>query len=188
MAPEADNTGGGEGDALLSLLYGELRRLAASKMALENPAHTLQPTALVHEAWLRMDRQQQSEFASRTAYFRAAAETMRRVLIDRARASRARKRGGDRKRVPEEALAGGEFAPLQVNAPDDELLAVHEALEQLAAQDPDSAELVKLRYFVGMTMQEAADVLEMPLRSAERRWTFCRAWLRTAIGESTRCE
>lgn len=162
-------------------VYAELRRLAADKMANEAAGHTLQPTALVHEAWLRMEKQRQRDFEGRTGFFRAAAETMRRVLIDRAREKLAAKRGDGAVHVSDDLMDAADFEMLEVKAPDEEILAMHDALEKLAAVDPVSAELVKLRYFVGMTMTEAAEILEMPVRSAERRWTFCRAWLRKAI-------
>jgi RNA polymerase sigma factor (TIGR02999 family) len=164
-------------EELLIQVYAELRRLAADKMTREAEGHTLQATALVHEAWLRLEKQRQREFNGRTAFFRAAAETMRRVLIDRARAKLAQKRGAREVQMVDIA----EFESLELKAPDDEIVAVNDALEELAVNDPVSAELVKLRYFVGMTMNEAAEVLEMPVRSAERRWAFCRAWLRKAI-------
>ncbi len=164
-------------EQILPQVYTELRRLAADKMKREAAGHTLQATALVHEAWLRMEKQRQRGFDGRTGFFKAAAETMRRVLIDRARAKLAKKRGGREAQM----IGLTEFESLEVRAPDEEIVAVHDALEALAVSDPVSAELVKLRYFVGMSMTEAAEALEMPVRSAERRWMFCRAWLRKAI-------
>jgi len=163
-------------EALLVLVYDELWRLAAHKMAHEGPGQTLQPTALVHEAWLRLAGPDQAPaFRNRAHFFGAAAEAMRRILIDRARRRRVLEKGGyaEREECPESKLV----AP----APSDELLAVHEALDKLAAEDPEAAQLVKLRYFIGMTMLEAAEALELPLRNAERLWTFARAWLRDAL-------
>jgi len=160
---------------LLPLLYGELRHIAASKMANEAAGHTLQPTALVHEAWLRLVGGDQKKWPSRAYFFAAAAEAMRRILVEHARRKQSLKRGGEfqREELNESALV--------LAAPPDELLAVHEALEKFAVQDQQAAELVKLRYFVGMTMEEAASALDMAPRSAERLWTYARAWLRREI-------
>ena len=160
---------------LLPLLYNELRQIAASKMANEAAGHTLQPTALVHEAWLRLVGGEQRAWPSRAYFFAAAAEAMRRILVDHARRKQSLKRGGEfeREELNESALV--------LAAPPDELLAVHEALEKFAVEDPQSAELVKLRYFVGMTMEEAASALDMAPRSAERLWTYARAWLQREI-------
>jgi RNA polymerase sigma factor (TIGR02999 family) len=158
-------------DELLPLVYGELRKLAASKMANEAPNQTLQPTALVHEAWLRLVGKDNRQYANRAHFFSAAAEAMRRILIDKARRKRAVRHGGDQQRV--------DLAGLDVAGPgnDDELLAVNEALDKLAAQNPAEAELVKLRYFVGMTLEEAAEVLGISARTADNYWAHARAWL-----------
>jgi len=161
--------------ALLPLLYEELRKLAAHKMAHEPSCQTLQPTALVHEAWLRLGGDQQGPWHNRAHFFAAAAEAMRRILIDRARKRAVRPSSG--LAAPEELLE----SRLEMKAPADELLAVHEALDQLAAVDAWAAELVKLRYFVGMTLVEAAESLGLSQRAAERLWTFCRAWLRDTL-------
>jgi RNA polymerase sigma factor (TIGR02999 family) len=134
---------------LLSLVYEELRRLAASKMSSEAPGHTLQPTALVHEAWLRLTSDENRKWNDRTHFFAAAAEAMRRILVDNARRKRAQRRGGDHHRVEMMDIAAA-AAPN-----DDQLIAVSDALEKFAASDPQKAELVKLRYFVGMTIEEA---------------------------------
>jgi len=159
-------------DELLPLVYEELRRLAAHKLAGIAPGHTLQPTALVHEAWLRLvDREGEARFKSRTHFFAAAAEAMRHTLIDRARRKQAARHGGGQVRVDHEEW---EFA---APAPDDELLAVNEALDRLAALDPAKAELVKLRYFVGMTLEEAAAALGISEPTAKRRWSLARAWM-----------
>jgi RNA polymerase sigma factor (TIGR02999 family) len=158
-------------DELLPLVYGELRKLAASKMANESPNQTLQPTALVHEAWLRLVGEANPKFDGRAHFFSAAAEAMRRILIDKARRKRALRHGGDQQRV--------EFEGMDVAAPgdDDQLLAVNDALDQLAAQNQVEAELVKLRYFVGMTLEEAAEVLGISARTADNYWAHARAWL-----------
>ena len=158
-------------DELLPLVYGELRKLAASKMANEAPNQTLQPTALVHEAWLRLVGNDNPQFANRAHFFSAAAEAMRRILIDKARRKKAIHHGGDKQRVNIDSV---DVAAL---ADDEELLAVNEALDKLAAQNQVEAELVKLRYFVGMTLEEAAEVLGISARSADNYWAHARAWL-----------
>jgi RNA polymerase sigma factor (TIGR02999 family) len=158
-------------DELLPLVYQELRKLAASRMANEAAGNTLQPTALVHEAWLRLVGKDNPEFSGRAHFFAAAAEAMRRILIDRARSKRAVRHGGGQVRV--------DIQPLDLAFPgtDDQLLAVNEALEKLAAQDPFEAELVKLRYFVGLTVEEAASVLNISARTARNYWAHARTWL-----------
>ncbi len=162
-------------EELLPLLYHELRQIAAGKMAGEAAGHTLQPTALVHEAWLRLVGGNQQAWPSRAYFFAAAAEAMRRILVEHARRKQSLKRGGDfeREELTESAII--------LSAPPDELLAINDALEKLAAEDKPAAELVKLRYFVGMTMEEAASALDMAPRSAERLWTYARAWLQREI-------
>lgn len=162
--------------ALLPLLYDELRRLAASKLAREAPGQTLQATALVHEAWLRLAgcRGQERDWNGRTHFVAVAAEVMRHILTDNARRKKAVRHGGGLER------AGVDDSLLQIAAPegdDDELLAVHEALDQLAAHDPRKAELVKLRYFVGMSIEETAQILGISMTTAKRDWTYARAWL-----------
>jgi RNA polymerase sigma factor (TIGR02999 family) len=164
---------------LLPVLYEELRRLAAHKLANEAAGQTLQPTALVHEAWLRLaGKNNEASFQNRAHFFGAAAEAMRRILIERARRKQALAKGGYA--TPEECTE----SKIVVLAPPDELLAVHEALDRLAVEDPGAADLVKLRYFVGMSMPEAAEALDIPLRTAERLWTFARAWLRNEMNGS----
>lgn len=163
------------GEQLLPLLYNELRQIAAGKMAHEAAGHTLQPTALVHEAWLRLVGEKQQSWPSRAYFFAAAAEAMRRILVEHARRKQSLKRGGDYERAELNESA------IVLAAPADELLAVNEALEKLSVEDRSAAELVKLRYFVGMTMEEAASVLDMAPRSAERLWTYARAWLHREI-------
>jgi RNA polymerase sigma factor (TIGR02999 family) len=163
-------------EQLLSLVYGELRGMARQKMAREAPGHTLQPTALVNEAWLRLGGDQQPAWQNRAYFFTAAAEAMRRILIDQARKRRSLRRGGGLECI---SLDDQELAAPTEN--DDQLLAVHEALDGLAAEDPVGADLVKLRYFAGMKMEEAAAALGIPKRRAERLWAYARAWLRQKI-------
>ena len=141
-------------------------------MAQESSGHTLQPTVLVHEAWLRMIGDGNERFAGRAHFYAVAAEAMRRILVESARRKRSLKRGGG---TQHEEL---DESHLVLAAPSEEMLAIDEALDRLAAQDPQSADLVKLRYFVGMTMEEAAGALGLPLRTAEPLWTYARAWLR----------
>jgi RNA polymerase sigma factor (TIGR02999 family) len=163
-------------EELLPLVYEELRRLAGHKMAGEAPGHTLQATALVHEAWLRLaGSESQQGWQNRAHFFGSAAEAMRRILVDHARRKQSLKRGGraEREELHESVLV--------LTAPPDELLAVHEALDKLALEDATAAELVKLRYFVGMTMEEAASALGMPKRTAENLWTYARVWLHREI-------
>jgi RNA polymerase sigma factor (TIGR02999 family) len=169
-----------QGDAkaaeeLLPLVYDELRRLAAHKMAGEAPGHTLQATALVHEAWLRLVGSSRQTWQSRAHFFAAAAEAMRRILVEHARRKQSLKRGGG---VHHEEL---DESALVLAAPPDELLAVHEALDKLALHDASAAQLVKLRYFVGMTMEEAASALGLAKRTAENLWTYARVWLHREI-------
>jgi len=161
-------------DQLLPLVYEELRKLAAARMAQEQPGQTLQPTALVHEAWLRLVGDQAPQFNGRGHFFAAAAEAMRRILIDRARHKRSLKRGAGAERVNLDQLDGLEVATA---ADDDTLLAVDEALTKLALEDPHSAEFIKLRFFAGLTNDEAAAAQGIPERTARRHWSFARAWL-----------
>jgi RNA polymerase sigma factor (TIGR02999 family) len=159
-------------EQLLPLVYDELRRLAAQKLAQEKPGQTLQATALVHEAYLRLvDVETAQRWDSRGHFFAAAAEAMRRILVDHARRRRSQRRGGAAKR---HSLASLDPA---IPAPDEELLAVDEALEQLQKLDPPKAELVKLRYFAGMTIPEAAQALGISVPTANRYWAYARAWL-----------
>jgi RNA polymerase sigma factor (TIGR02999 family) len=160
-------------DELLPLVYDELRRLAAANVARENPDLSLSATALVHEAYLRLAGDHR--FADRRHFFLVAAEAMRRILIDHARRKRRVKHGGDRKRVP---LSSAED---QLAASDEELLSLDEVLDRFAAIDPVKAELVKLRYFAGLTEEEAAAALRISRATASRYWTFARAWLIAAL-------
>jgi RNA polymerase sigma factor (TIGR02999 family) len=170
-----------QGDAqaaaqLLPLVYDELRKLAAQRLAQEKPGQTLQATALVHEAYLRLvDSEQGQAWNSRGHFFAAAAEAMRRILVEQARRRGAGKRGGQAER---HALNP---AALAAPAPDEHLLAVHEALDDLARTDGEAATLVKLRFFAGMTTTEAAEALGMSVRSAHDLWTFARSWLKRRL-------
>ena len=166
-------------EQLLPLVYEELRRLAAVRMAHEAPGQTLQPTALVHEAWIRLAGNEKQEWYGRAHFFGAAAEAMRRILVDRAREKKAVKRGGNLERVDVES------AELPSPMPDDELLALDEALDRLATVDTRAAEMVKLCFFVGLTQEEAARELGVSLATAERVWSFARAWLLREVRKRT---
>jgi RNA polymerase sigma factor (TIGR02999 family) len=163
-------------EELLPLVYEELRNLAAQKMASEQPGQTLQPTALVHEAWLRLiGKDGQAQFKNRAHFFGAAAEAMRRILIENARRKRTPLHGGDQRRVDiQEIEIAAQVQP-------EELLALNDALDRFALQDQPKAELVKLRYFVGLTLEETAEILGISLATAKRQWTFARAWLHVEI-------
>jgi RNA polymerase sigma factor (TIGR02999 family) len=158
-------------EKLLPLVYEELRKLATTRMANEKAGQTLQPTALVHEAWLRLVGKETPKFANRAHFFAAAAEAMRRILIDNARRKGAVRHGGGQQRVDLEHV------DLASATDDDQLLAINDAVEKLAAQSKAEAELVKLRYFVGMTVEEAADALGISPRTADNYWAHARAWL-----------
>ena len=165
-----------QGDAkaseeLLPLVYNELRRMAARKMSAERPGNTLQPTALVHEAWLRLVDSPNQSWQNRAHFFGAAAEAMRRILIARARRKRAQRRGAGATHLDVDELE------IASPAPDDQLLALNDALDRFAALEPQQAELVKLRYFVGLKIPEAADVLGISEATAKRWWAYARAWL-----------
>lgn len=171
----------GDGEAserLLPLVYDELRRLAHLKMASEAPGHSLQPTELVHEAYVRLvDTEHPQAWRHRGHFFSAAAEAMRRILVERARHRSAVKHGGAAIRQPlDESPPAPPDAPL-------ELLAIHDVLDKLAEADRPSAELVKLRYFVGLTMEEAAETLDISARTAGYLWSYARSWLRRELGE-----
>lgn len=161
---------------LLPLVYDELRKLATVRLAEERPGQTLQPTALVHEAYLRLvGGAQQQDWNGRGHFFAAAAEAMRRILVEAARRKGRERHGGNHQRVDlDPALVSGARV-------DDDLLTLDEALTRLAAIDPEATRLVELRYFTGLTMPEAAKVLGVPLRTAERNWAYARAWLRRAV-------
>jgi RNA polymerase sigma factor (TIGR02999 family) len=158
-------------DELLPLVYEELRRLAAAKMSREPPGQTLQATALVHEAYIRLVGSEARNWSGRTHFFAAAAEAMRRILIDNARRKQRLKRGGGRQKVDLDD------AELAIEGPSDDLIALDEALAKLAEMDKVKADLVKLRYFAGLTLEQAASVLKLPERTAKRYWAHARAWL-----------
>jgi RNA polymerase sigma factor (TIGR02999 family) len=163
-------------ERLLPLVYDELRRLAAQKLAQEKPGQTLQATALVHEAYLRLvDAERAQHWNSRGHFFAAAAEAMRRILVENARRKNRDKHGGGRRRV---AL---EEAPLAYDASDERLLAVHDALDRLAAEDPLAAQLVKLRHFAGLSVEQAAEALGIPRSTAYLHWAYARASLRVLL-------
>jgi len=165
-------------DDLLPLVYHELRQLAARKMAREVGTQTLQPTALVHEAWLRLGGEEQPTWDNRTHFFCAAAEAMRRILIDRARSKQAVRHGGGQERL--------DIDEVEIAAPmkHDELLAVNDALERFSRHAPQKAELVKLRYFAGLGLKEAGQVLGISEPTAVRWWTYSKTWLYQAIQET----
>jgi RNA polymerase sigma factor (TIGR02999 family) len=160
---------------LLPLVYDELRKLAASKMAHENPGQTLQATALVHEAWLRLGGQENQAWNGRSHFMGAAAEAMRRILIDNARRKRRLRHGGGQLRVDLQEME------IAIPVKDDDLLEVDAALERFTAQDKQKAELVKLRYFTGLTIEEAAEILGVSTPTAKRWWAYARAWLHKEI-------
>lgn len=158
-------------EELLPLVYEELRKLAAAKMANESSTQTLQPTALVHEAWLRLTGNENIQWNGRAHFFGAAAEAMRRILIDNARRKSALRHGGNQQRID---LADIDVAAVEK---EDELLAINDALNEFAGVDKQKAELVKLRYFTGLTIDEAAQILGVSIPTANRWWVFARAWL-----------
>jgi RNA polymerase sigma factor (TIGR02999 family) len=163
---------------LLPLVYEELRKLAVVRMADEKPGQTLQPTALVHEAWLKIAGDGQRHFANRRHFFKAAAGAMQQILIDIARRKQRLKHGANR--------VGDELHESRVatSVPSEELLAVNDALAALAREDPQAAEVVRMRYFVGMTVLEIATALDLAPRTVDRHWAFARAWLKRAIRSS----
>ncbi len=181
--PEGRPEFSGASAELLPLIYGELRRLAAARLAREKPGQTLQATALVHEAWLRLentDNSKQHRWQNQAHFFAAAADAMRGILVENARRKLALKRGNGAEKVDLE------FAQIAAPLPDDQILAVDEALEELAREDPQAAQLVQLRYFVGLTHQEAAEALGLNRTAADRTWVFARAWLGQRLGPGTK--
>lgn len=167
-------------DQLLPLVYEELRRLAAAKMALEKPGQTLQPTALVHEAWIKLAGSTSQEWKDRSHFFSAAAESMRRILIDRARKRNRSRHGHGLQRVDLLEI------DVATTATDEELLAVDEVMLHLAEVSPERAELVKLRYYVGMSIPDAANALGISESTAKRRWNYARLWLFKALKQMTK--
>jgi RNA polymerase sigma factor (TIGR02999 family) len=165
-------------DQLLPLVYDELRQLAAQKLAQEKPGQTLEATALVHEAYLRLvDVEKVQHWDSRGHFFAAAAEAMRRILVEKVRRKRSKKRGGDRERIPLDQIE------IALGSPNDDLLALDDALHRLAAERPAVAELVKLRFFAGLTMDEASQALGVSVATAYRQWRYAQAWLFRAVSE-----
>ena len=161
-------------EELLPLVYEELRRLAAGKMALEPPGQTLQATALVHEAWIRLSGQRNQRYENRQCFFGAAAEVMRRILVDRARRRQAARHGGGQERV--------ELDAIEIPTVDDDLIQdVHQALDELAKVDSEKAEIVKLRFFVGLNFEEIGALLGVNERTVRRHWTFSKAWMRKKL-------
>ena len=166
-------------EELLGLVYAELRRIAAHRMSLQQPGQTLQPTALVHEAWLKLMGSENQSWQTRRHFLNAAAEAMRQILVDVARRKQAVRHGGGLERVPYDGL---ELAlPMETNA----FLSLHEALDRLESSHPAKDELVKLKYFMGLENVEAAEALGIPLRSVERQWAFARAWLKREVEDGS---
>jgi RNA polymerase sigma factor (TIGR02999 family) len=170
-------------EQLLPLIYDELRKLASAKMARESREYTLQATALVHEAWLRLGGENQEDWQNRAHFFAAAAEAMRRILIEGARRRRAECHGGGQERVDLDDPSLVIAAP---NGADNEMVAVHEALDRLQRSNARAAEVVKLKYFVGLTLEQAADVLGIAVPTAKRDWAYARAWLYKEIEQGRR--
>lgn len=166
-------------EELLKMVYSELRKLASYRMAQQPPGHTLQPTALVHEAWLKLVGSDKTSFADRGHFFAAAAEAMRHILIDRARRKLARRHGGDMERV--------DAAEFELVAPiaDQQLVDLHEALDRFAEEHPVQAKVVKLRFFVGLTHEEIAELLTISVSTVKNYWNFSRAWLFREMEEGT---
>ncbi len=160
-----------DADRLLALVYDELRKLASARLGREAPSQTLQATALVHEAWLRLGGDNQPPWRNQAHFFAAAAEAMRRILIDKARRRSALRRGGRAERVELDGLE------IPAGMDDDQLLALHDALDRLATHDPPKAELVKLKFFVGLSLEETAEALGLSVPTARRQWAYARAWL-----------
>lgn len=172
LLSDVESSDSGASEQLLPLVYNELRRLAAQKMAGESPDHTLQATALVHEAYMRlMDAGKAQHWDNRGHFFVAAAEAMRRILLNRAREKNRRKRGGDRRKVDFDRIE------VALNTPSEDLIALDEAIQELSDDDPVCAQLVKLRFFAGLSHTEAAASLEITRRMADRQWAYARSWL-----------
>lgn len=163
--------------ALMPLIYDELRRLAAYRLSKEKPDQILEATALVDEVYLRLIKDSHAHWENKRHFFAAAAEAMRRILIEEARRKKCQKRGGDWKRTEVDVCEVGD------DCPQDEIEQVHEVLDEFEEVDPESAELVKLRFFAGLTQQQCADILGISKRTADKRWAFARAWLYHAINE-----
>jgi RNA polymerase sigma factor (TIGR02999 family) len=167
---------------LLPLVYDELRRLAAHKMASEPTTQTLQPTALVHEAWMRLAGSDDRRWQDRRHFFAVAAEAMERILVDRARRKRAAKRGANPQRAE---FNDAQLAALTAPDTDDRLLAIHSALEKFALMEPEKAQLVQMRYFAGLTNEQVASLMGISEATAKRWWTYARAWLQNEIASAS---
>ena len=180
MLQSADQGNPRAAESLLNEVYTELRHLAAARMAKEDQGHTLQATALVHEAWIRLIGDQDHKFANKKHFFSAAAEAMRRILIDRARSKNRKKRGGNPIRV--------DFAQvtLATDDPDETVMIIDEALRELARSEPIKAEVVKLRYFIGLSHAEIASALDVSVITVRRHWTFARSWLYAFLKSQSR--
>lgn len=169
---------------LTTTLYGELRRLAKSMMAGQQKPQTLQATALLHEAWLRLGGEERNRWQSRKHYFSAIAEAMRHILVDRARRRQTKRHGGGWQRADLEPWDWEQIGPVATAANDRAILAVNEALEQLSLTDRETADMVRLHYFVGLSVRETANLMELSLRTTERRLAFARCWMGQEIQES----
>lgn len=167
-------------DELLPLVYEELRLLAARKMAQESPGHTLQATALVHEAYIRLVRSDARDWSSQTHFFAAAAEAMRHILIDNIRRKQRERHGGGHQKISLDR------ANPTIEGPSTDVVALSEAIDKLAKEDPKAAELVKLRYFAGLTLEQAGGILGVSRRTADRYWSYARAWLYHEITKAER--
>lgn len=160
---------------LMPLVYEELRRLAGQYLSAENPGHTLQPTALVHEAYLSLVKEPESDWQNRVHFFAVAAQAMRRILVDHARSRRALKRGGDRRKLP---LDEARSIALE---PEEYLLAMDEALRKLSTQDPQQSRIIELRFFAGLTLEETASLLGISVKTVQRDWIMARGWLHREV-------
>jgi RNA polymerase sigma factor (TIGR02999 family) len=183
-SPETHWTRSSEYDDLTKTIYHDLKKIAGVRMVNERPNQTLQTTALVHEAWLRLGGDEHPTWGSRAHFMSAAAEAMRRILIDRARRRKAKRHGGGLHRVDMDAESQQIENQIVVDSDDDTLLALHESLDMLAEVNPETADLVKLKYFAGMTIAEVAETLGISKRTADRRLTFARAWLGREMNRS----
>ena len=182
--PPSKSTASGESNVplkMINVLYDELRQLAAAKMAKEYGPQTLQSTALVHEAWIRLGGDKQPEWKNKAQFFASAAEAMRRILVDRARRRRALRHGGDQKRAYLDTVQWEGIDKGSEEHCDDRIIGLHEAIERFSLEDPQAAELVKLRYFTGMGIAESAKVLDISERTARRWLAYARAWLGRAM-------